>query len=486
MSARGQGRGRAATVAGVAAVAVVLVGAPVAAGQQPGFDHVKHQKLFPTCTTCHAGAAQAGAPLWPDPASCAPCHDGKIAKPVQWRPPTEPARSNLKFDHARHAAKVARAAVRGGATAAIRCVDCHSAQGAAWMVVKPPLPERCLDCHGVRTAHLAAPDTACATCHLPLAEAKRLTARDVAAFEVPPDHRQPGFAGGEGHGTAAKAGSPVAASCATCHARDFCLQCHVDAPEQRTIQALAPDPRSRAIVAQLKPPASHADPAFLATHGATTKRTPGQCSSCHTRESCLACHADRPQFAAKLPAAGAGRGTGASVTRRPPPSHGEGFIERHAALARAVPATCAGCHVRADCLECHRPDAARASGYHPAGFLTQHPAAAYARETSCSDCHNAGQFCTSCHARSGLTARGPLRSGYHDANQFFIVGHGGAARQSLESCVSCHIERDCLTCHSALGGRHFDPHGPGFDPNRLIKKNPQVCTACHGTNIPTR
>jgi len=38
----------------------------------------------------------------------------------------------------------------------------------------------------------------------------------------------------------------------------------------------------------------------------------------------------------------------------------------------------------------------------------------------------------------------------------------------------------------ALGGRHIDPHGPGFDPDRLIKRNPQVCTACHGTNIPTR
>ena len=133
---------------------------------------------------------------------------------------------------------------------------------------------------------------------------------------------------------------------------------------------------------------------------------------------------------------------------------------------------------------CHRPDAARASGYHPVGVLARHPAAAYNRETSCGDCHNTAGFCTSCHVRAGVVARGALRPGYHDASPTFIVGHGTAARQNLESCVSCHVERDCLTCHSALGGRHFSPHGPGFDAARLKRKNPEVCTACHGVNIP--
>ena len=465
-----------------AVLAASVIGA-AAHGQRPGgsFDHAKHRKLFPTCTTCHLGAVQVGASLWPDPGSCATCHDGKAQKQVEWRLPLELRRTNLRFDHETHAVAVARRPA-----AAVTCVACHAEPGASWMGVKPAVVARCLDCHGVRAAHLAAPDTACATCHLPLAQATRLTERDIAAFDAPPDHTQPGFAGREGHGAAAKAGSPVAASCATCHARDFCLQCHVDAPDQRTIQALALDPRSRAITARLKPPGTHADPAFLATHGATARRAPQQCNTCHTRESCLACHVGRPRLAAQFPAAGNGRGTGAEIARRPPPSHGESFIQRHATDARAVPSTCSGCHVRADCLECHRPDAARGGGYHPAGFLARHPAAAYARETSCSDCHNTGQFCTSCHARSGLSAQGPLLPGYHDSNQFFIAGHGGAARQNLESCVSCHTERDCLTCHSALGGRHIDPHGPGFDPNRLIKKNPQVCTACHGTNIPTR
>ena len=40
-----------------------------------------------------------------------------------------------------------------------------------------------------------------------------------------------------------------------------------------------------------------------------------------------------------------------------------------------------------------------------------------------------------------------------DANPAFLLGHGKAARQELETCVSCHVERDCLTCHAAVGGR---------------------------------
>jgi hypothetical protein len=81
-------------------------------------------------------------------------------------------------------------------------------------------------------------------------------------------------------------------------------------------------------------------------------------------------------------------------------------------------------------------------------------------------------------------ARTPVGAGYHDGKQFFLVGHGVAARQALENCVSCHAERDCLQCHSALGGRRFNPHGPGFDAARMRRKNPEVCLACHGTAIP--
>ena len=467
----------------ILAVAVLRSGT-LGAQQPAGFDHAKHAKLFPACTSCHAGAATAGRSLWPDAASCATCHDGTIQKRITWQAP-ESLRTNLKFDHLTHvkAAVVKQAA---GGKSPPSCMDCHSVAGATWMAVQPPVVERCLTCHGLQTAHLAAPDSACATCHMTLAQAVRLTRADVAAIDTPPSHRSPEFSAARGHGTQAKApGGGVAASCATCHARDFCLTCHVDAPEQPTIQALARDSRATAIAVRLAAPPSHSTSDFLERHGGRVRTEQRQCATCHTQESCLACHAGTPRVASALFASSPERGVGASIVRRPPPSHGARFTDQHAGLAAARGATCAGCHVRADCLSCHRPSAATGPGYHPGGFLARHPAAAYARETNCNDCHNNGNFCVACHAASGLVARGQLgTSGYHDAKRFFLLGHGQAARQNLESCVGCHVERDCLTCHSVVGGRRFDPHGPGFDAARLRRKNPQMCTACHGTNIP--
>lgn len=352
------------------------------------------------------------------------------------------------------------------------------------MAVRRATADGCLSCHGPGTTHLAAPDRLCETCHLPLARAAALRPADVARFPVPPSHREPGFAA-RGHGARATGtDQPVATSCTICHARDFCLSCHVDAPERAAIQAMAPDPRARAIVARLAAPASHRERSFLARHGAAVRENPAQCSTCHTRESCLACHAPSQRVGAALPARAAGRGTGAQPVRRPPDTHGESFAARHAPLAAAAAATCSGCHVQTDCFACHRPAAGTAAGYHPVGFLQRHPSSAYARESACAECHNVGAFCQTCHARAGLGSERPLGSGYHDASRFFLGSHGQAARQSLESCVSCHVERDCLACHSATTGRRFSPHGPGFDAARMRRRNPEMCTACHGTAIP--
>lgn len=447
------------------------------------FSHTKHAKLFPSCEGCHAGVAAAGGNPWPSPTVCATCHDGTIQKRTDWQPPAELPRTNLRFAHAEHRRDVLshRPAV---ADSAARCASCHIEAGRPWMQVRLAAVQSCLDCHGVTASHVEAPDTACATCHLSLPGAVRLASTDVARFPVPASHRDSSF-GTSGHGRlAAGASGRVAASCATCHARDFCASCHVNAPEVPLIQALAPDRRSLAISATLKAPASHAQPDFLRAHGAAARQA--TCASCHTRESCATCHREsQPRALAALPVAGAGRGTGAVISRRRPATHGADFSESHAAIARATPRTCASCHARADCLTCHRPDAASPSGgYHPAGFLTRHPAAAYARQTSCAGCHNQSTFCATCHERAGLVSTGALRAGFHDAKPGFLLGHGQAARQSLESCTSCHAERDCLTCHAANGGRRFNPHGPGFDAARLRRKNPGMCTACHGQSIP--
>jgi hypothetical protein len=444
-----------------AALPLLFALAPLSAAvaQTPAFDHLKHQRLFPVCTVCHAGAEDPDSAMWPDSASCAACHDGAVRPRVTWRPPTEERPGNLKFVHDL-VPLMTRQTAQG--PIALTCRDCHIAPDGPWMAVRRAQPETCLECHAPGVAHLALP--------------------------VPPTHREEGFGSRTGHGALAGAQHPVAVSCTVCHARDFCLTCHVDAPEQAAIQALDPDPRSRAIAVSLAAPASHRAATFLARHGAAVRADARSCSTCHARESCLVCHAPSQRVSAALHPRGPGRSAGAQPVRHRPESHAENFATRHAAVAATTPATCAGCHVRSDCLVCHRPDAAAGGGpgYHPAGFLTRHPAAAYARETGCSDCHNVSSFCTTCHAKAGLKSNGPLGSGYHDASRFFIAGHGQAARQNLESCTACHVEKDCLTCHSALGGRRFNPHGPGFDANRMRSKNPEMCTTCHGTAIPTR
>ena len=59
------------------------------------FPHAEHEGLFPLCSGCHAGieTVSARAEWYPEPASCAACHDGEREDPVEWteRPYPSPA-----------------------------------------------------------------------------------------------------------------------------------------------------------------------------------------------------------------------------------------------------------------------------------------------------------------------------------------------------------------------------------------------------------
>jgi predicted CXXCH cytochrome family protein len=224
----------------------------------------------------------------------------------------------------------------------------------------------------------------------------------------------------------------------------------------------------------------HQRPDFLEIHGRMVRSDPSTCQMCHAREGCLECHRSTPRVAEGFPTAASGTAMNVPVRRHAPPNHTADWVERHGVAASARAENCAACHVRQDCLDCHRPDAARATGYHPAGWLVGHPAQAYGRSVTCTDCHNTAQFCSDCHRQAGVVTNGRrLAGGFHDAKQAFLGGHGQAARQSLESCVSCHTENDCLACH-----RTFNPHGPSWDGEKMRRKNPQMCLPCHGAAIP--
>ena len=456
------------------------------------FPHREHAKLFPLCTTCHAGVVEPGAGVWPEPIRCVACHDGTVQKRVSWEPRPGPRPGNRRFTHQLHDSAVTLHNVADSVL--IRdCGSCHNQTGAIRMAVENAVIQKCLGCHGLKDPHYDVPSTECAKCHVRLTEAPGLTRQAIAAFPRPRSHDLPDFLMG-GHGrlarpaTGSRRESGIAASCATCHARNLCVTCHVNAAESPVIRALAMDDRTPAFLASLPVPPSHRRADFLRSHGKEAQRSSASCSTCHTRESCATCHVGTPvRSIAALPASSPDRPAGVQLVRTPPRNHTVEFRERHGLAANARPRTCETCHVRSSCLQCHRPDAGGTqSGYHPMNFLTRHPSAAYSREASCSDCHNPAQFCQSCHQSSGLVASGRLAlAGYHDAFRGFNLGHGQAARQSLESCASCHAERDCTACHSAVGGGfRFSPHGPGFNAARARSKNPSVCIACHGRAIP--
>lgn len=453
------------------------------------FDHVKHARLFPTCVTCHLGAAQADAPFWPTREGCESCHDGRLQPFVDWTPPLGReghAGTNLRFTHSDHQ-RLARDRNPADSALGANCSACHTESGAPRMTVQHAVVGSCLDCHQVTGTHLAVADSACGSCHYALADARTLSRERVAAFPSPPSHQDGDFTMA-GHGRLAVVpGHPeaVAQSCATCHAREFCIACHVNAPEVPAIQALALDERSTALAVSLPVPASHAGATFERAHGADARRKGATCAACHTQESCSTCHLGQPPGrTAQLPTAGPGRGPGAQLAREAPATHTSKFRDGHGPEASARPQACQTCHVRETCLTCHIPNAAGSGSYHPDGYLTRHPSSAYNRDANCSDCHNPAQFCQTCHKQSGLVSgvRGLGGKGYHDAQPNFIVGHGQAARLNLESCVSCHVERDCTRCHSSRGiGYGFNPHGPNWRPETVKKKNPSLCIACHGT-----
>jgi hypothetical protein len=457
------------TLAAALLLTALGVGSVMARRGPDRFDHPKHAKLFPSCTGCHAGAVQAGASLLPDPVrSCGVCHDGRDQREVTWTPRAGPRPSNLKFDHLAHP--------KGN-----DCLACHATPGAPWAQVTAAQPTTCFACHGTRTEHLAQADSTCGVCHRALKDVPATVNRaQVATWSAPPSHSAPGFGAAGGHDVLAKAGDR---SCATCHAQDFCAACHVNGAAVPSIASLGTDSRATGVfiaAAAHKPP-SHGRPDFERAHAGLARTSVQTCATCHTQTSCTACHVTVPRPATALAHHTPDGSDTLRARHAPPASHRDPRWESaHGALASARPQNCATCHARTDCLECHRMNPAHASGgYHPTGFLAGHPAQAYGRASSCSDCHNTQSFCQDCHQQAGVVSSGRLQGGFHDAKQAFTLNHGQAARQSLESCVSCHAERDCLACHSSTRGRGFSPHGPRFDGDRLKRKNPGLCIACH-------
>lgn len=472
-----------------------VASARAAAVADTAFSHPQHAGLFPLCSGCHRDVTAADpARVFPPASACAECHNGRDQELVTWRPPARPAPQGLlAFSHQGHFARTD--------SAGRSCQSCHAIERSAvpralrYMDVGHAAQTTCSGCHEHRAAHFA-PESNCRTCHVPLTRAVALSNRQVAGLPQPSSHALPEFvlshapaAGQEG-------------SCATCHARESCQRCHVNAARVPGIAALGTDARVAAVTRSKVPnypvPDTHRREAFKTTHGTLVARDGATCATCHAKASCTGCHTGPaaqaqirllPDATPRTPGVrllNAGlRGplrpvaqvadTGRRVVR----VHPRDFESSHRVTAASGDLTCAGCHSQRFCAACHAGETRRA--FHPANFLAGHSADQYAADANCASCHNTEVFCRSCHVQLGLGSRVARGANFHNAQPQWLLQHGRAARQDLRSCTTCHAQQTCMRCHATTGWG-VSPHGADFNATRLGGKAMAMCARCHITD----
>lgn len=352
--------------------------------------------------------------------------------------------------------------------------------------------------HGVRfnhRKHVRELGMTCTTCH----DTAR-SSRSSADSLLPAATRCDGCHGTDHRSSPVAAGSELGGQCGFCHVG------YREADGQRVQRTSIPAPHLRF------------------DHAAHVRLDGVSCASCHgdvgslelaTRDAlprmrgCLSCHdgaSAKPGHASSAcPTCHLTERGGRLLTSFPegrllPPAwlhdseHGPDWIERHKRVAGDRSQTCGNCHAEQECAACH-DGRVRPRRVHPNDFLSLHAIAARQNSPSCTSCHQQQSFCLSCHQRAGVTMSGPLaniagRGRFHPPKSIWTDGgrspghHAWEAQRNLNACVSCHIERDCATCHAtaAVGGRGFaDPHPPGFAGRcgRALRQNPRPCLVCH-------
>ncbi len=168
--------------------------------------------------------------------------------------------------------------------------------------------------------------------------------------------------------------------------------------------------------------------------------------------------------------------------------HDHEWLVRHRWIAADQGELCATCHRESECADCH-DGRVRPPRVHPNDWLTIHPQMARRDEPECTSCHTTQSFCLECHARLGISqASAPnvrTSARFHPPAGVWTRGpvlHAREAQRSMQTCTSCHVERDCTVCHGALGiGAGISPHPPGFvrDCGRFLRANDRACGACH-------
>lgn len=305
-------------------------------------------------------------------------------------------------------------------------------------------------------------DVACLDCHPGIDHAQDLSENHL------PDHYQ----------------------CAKCHEEQViadCAYCHTDSRRARR-----------------SPPR---DDGIVFNHAKHMERT---------RANCIRCHADIPNAASAaeshIPematctdgchksevAEGRCDGCHQDLTRYSLDSirfmaHGGSFSKRHGDAAASQGASCAQCHERSFCSDCHSNgqvvtadtrlfEATTRSFIHPAPYESLHIYDSHAKRETCESCHRPS-FCSSCHAARGVSGLVTQLGGQHPAGWLEPMSpsfHGVEARRSITSCAGCHDQgaaSACVRCHQ-VGGTGGNPHPPGFTRRDQPTEN-RMCRTCH-------
>ncbi|MFU8802777.1 MAG: hypothetical protein ACNA8W_03110 [Bradymonadaceae bacterium] len=166
-----------------------------------------------------------------------------------------------------------------------------------------------------------------------------------------------------------------------------------------------------------------------------------------------------------------------------PANHTVDWIRRHGRVAVTQSNECMSCHIEEDCMSCHVEQTASPYSVHPPGFATIHASDARANIEGCTDCHQVQTFCSTCHIQVRASPipehSPPARFEFHPPGWLdsgHPQNHGVMARRQIDDCASCHVERDCVTCH-----RGINPHPPQFqfECRSWLQANPRTCTSCH-------
>ncbi len=338
------------------------------------FSHAGHLAIpSVTCARCHAPGPprpDGGDDLLPREATCAGCHPVDRAHPSTialsprggcdlchegWTAaaPMRVARvevpvPNLHFAHARHAD--------------VACERCHATVRTVRLATRLELPGMrvCIACHRPGGAR-----DACIVCHVTQPDG-RLRTRFEDGVMNPPRwmtglHHDADFWVGHRASAAQDAGR-----CAVCHSDGECAECHDGRARDRR---------------------THPND-YVTGHAVDARMNADRCGSCHRASTfCASCH-QRSGVAPSSPVSARGFGRfhppAAVWTNAPMTS------QHHGVEARRSMRSCTSCHSEQDCVTCHASRARGGGGFspHPPSFVARCGALLRASERPCAACHD--------------------------------------------------------------------------------------------------